>query len=46
MKLRTIAEVQYKSGPRNSSVSSSTNKYSRGSVNDLSKTKKKKLDSD
>ena len=42
MKLKTISELQYKSISNASSVSSSVGKYNRGSVNDLSKKKKRK----
>lgn len=35
MKLRTISEIQYKSGPRTGNVGSSAAKYSKGSINDM-----------
>lgn len=41
MKLKTISELQYKDATR-STVSGSTGKYKRGSVNDLSNNPKSK----
>jgi hypothetical protein len=35
MKLRTIAEIQYHSGPRTGHVGSAAGKYVKGAVNDL-----------
>lgn len=42
MKLRSISELQHKSGPRAGNVASSIGKYKRGSVNDLTDNPKSK----